>query len=179
MILRGNTVKINSLTKSIFVTLLLTSSVVVAEEQYPASDFQPTVIYSDASVTSSSSESSKTADSASASAEKTAEVKSEKADSSQTYLLGLGILAVAGAFFLSKKPKCKAKCSSSESKDTHIAASTIAAGNADDGLTGVERYLRTQSASSATGVERYLAQKEAADKEASVTGVERYLRNQG
>lgn len=39
----------NNLTKSLFATLLLVSGVVSADEQYPAADFQPSVVYQDSS----------------------------------------------------------------------------------------------------------------------------------
>jgi len=35
----------NNLTKGLFTTLLLVSSVVSADEKYPAADFQPSVVY--------------------------------------------------------------------------------------------------------------------------------------
>lgn len=44
----------NNITKALFATLLLVSGVVSADEQYPAADFQPTVVYQDASVKSNS-----------------------------------------------------------------------------------------------------------------------------
>ena len=39
----------NNLTKSLFTALLLVSGVVSADEQYPAADFQPSVVYQDES----------------------------------------------------------------------------------------------------------------------------------
>jgi flagellar motor protein MotB len=161
-------VKKNILTKSMFAALLLASTVVAAEEQYPATDFQPTVVYSDASA--SSGESSEAASSSETATVGTAEEKVEKAESSNTMLFGLVILAVAGGFFLSNKPKAKAKKASSAAPSYSGEAS---------GLTGVEKYLQAQNASAATGVEKYLAKKEIADKEASLTGVDKYLRNRG
>jgi hypothetical protein len=119
------------LTKSIFAALLLASSLVTAEEQYPAADFQPTVIYSetesdskDGAASSETTSTSEATESVSAATEK---------DSSQTYLLGLVVLAVAGGFFLSKKPKCKAK-------KQHSQAAVYSADTS--GLTGVERYVQ-------------------------------------
>ena len=49
--------------------------------------------------------------------------------------------------------------------------------NTNDGLTGVERYIRnqTQSGSKLTGVEKYIRNKLSANK--PVTGVEKYLRS--
>ena len=163
--------KKNIVTKSLFAALLLASAVVSAEEQYPATDFQPTVVYSDGAAASSSSEapaSSKTAD-----VEVKVEKTAEKAESSNNMLFGLIILAVAGGFFLNKKSKCPATSSA-----CHSHSEPSYSGDAS-GLTGVERYLQSHNASSATGVEKYLARKEAADKEASLTGVDRYLRNRG
>lgn len=45
-----NSVKNYNLTKSVFAALLLVSTVVGAEDKYPASDFQPTVVYQDEAV---------------------------------------------------------------------------------------------------------------------------------
>jgi len=160
-------VKKNVLTKSFFAALLLASTVVAAEEQYPAADFQPTVIYSEGS-TESSAAATESTEATEAKTEQTA----EKAESSNTLLFGVVILAVAGGFFLSRKPKACAK------KSESAAAPTYAAPEAT-GVSGVERYLQAQNASAATGVEKYLAKKEEADKEASLTGVDKYLRNRG
>ena len=43
----GERVNKNNLTKGLFTALLLVSSVVSADEKYPAADFQPTVVYQD------------------------------------------------------------------------------------------------------------------------------------
>ena len=47
--------KKNELTKSVFAALLLVSTVASAEDKYPASDFQPKVVYSDDAATSGAS----------------------------------------------------------------------------------------------------------------------------
>ncbi len=163
--------KKNVLTKSAFAALLLASTVVAAEEQYPAADFQPTVIYSDAGATTSSSANS-TANSNEGSA--TEEKVAEKAESSNTMLFGIAALAIAGGVFLSRKPK---KCGGSKSSCASHADVPVSA--SADGSTGVERYLQARNASAATGVEKYLAKKELIDQEASLTGVDRYLRDRG
>jgi len=62
----------DNLTKSVFVVLLLVSSVAAAEDKYPASDFQPKVVYQDESVGK---------DAASNTAEKSAPVTSSSSDS--------------------------------------------------------------------------------------------------
>lgn len=49
----------NNLTKALFAALLLVSGVVSADEQYPAADFQPTVVYQDPSVKSGSAATTK------------------------------------------------------------------------------------------------------------------------
>lgn len=158
----------NILTKSIFIALLLVSSVVAAEEQYPATDFQPTVVYSDAS-NSEVSKAETSSDKTSASEGKSV----EKAESSNNTMVGLVLLAaVAGGFLVSRKPKCK------KSKKQPIADATVYSPDTS-GLTGVEKYLQAQNISAATGVEKYLAKKESADKNASLTGVDRYLQNRG
>lgn len=162
--------KKNVLTKGLFAALLLASTVVVAEE-YPATDYQPTVVYSDSSAASSESSEAKPA--AAESSAPAAEAKAEKAESSSNMLVGLVVLAVAGGFFLSKKQ--------APVKQAETASAPVSGGYSGgvSGQTGVERYLQSQNASAATGVEKYLAKKEVTDKEASLTGVDKYLRNRG
>lgn len=66
-------------------------------------------------------------------------------------------------------------------KSLFSAEPAAAASNAatNDGLTGVERYIRNQSqnGSALTGVEQYIRNQTTSNK--SVTGVEQYVRNQG
>ncbi len=162
--------KKNVLTKGLFAALLLASTVAVAEE-YPATDYQPTVVYSDSAAASSESSESKSAATEAPAA--ATEAKAEKAESSNNMLIGLVVLAVAGGFFLSKKqaPAAKAETASAPVSGGYSGGAA--------GQTGVERYLQSQNASAATGVEKYLAKKEVADKEASLTGVDKYLRDRG
>ena len=168
--------KKNVLAASLFAALLLTNTVVLAEgsdasastEQYPAMDYQPEVVYSDAGTSSDAKAETKSEDKAEAKSEDKVEAKKED----NSMLLGLVVLAVAGGFFVSQKKKCPAKAESvSATAETVSAPST--------GATGVEKYLQAREANSATGVAKYLAQKEASDKEASLTGVDKYLRNRG
>lgn len=65
----------NNLTKALFAALLLVSGVVSADEQYPAADFQPSVVYQDPNYKSSSTASTK--HEAPASKTATAEVDSQ------------------------------------------------------------------------------------------------------
>lgn len=51
----GERVNKNNLTKGLFTTLLLVSSVVAADEKYPAADFQPSVVYQSDEVKNGSS----------------------------------------------------------------------------------------------------------------------------
>ena len=44
----------------------------------------------------------------------------------------------------------------------------------NDGLTGVERYIRNQAAASSTGVDSYIQ----SQASATLTGVEQYIQNQ-
>jgi hypothetical protein len=69
-LMRVNSVKNIDLTKSVFAALLLVSTVVSAEDKYPASDFQPKVVYQDeeAAKQSEGSASAKSSSSASSSA---------------------------------------------------------------------------------------------------------------
>lgn len=159
--------KNNVLTKGLFAALLLASTVVVAEE-YPAADYQPTVVYSEGASSSASSSEKSEAKAADESPAPAAEAKSE---SSSGMLLGLVALAVAGGFFLSRGK-------GSEQSSTESYSAPTYAGE-PNGLTGVEKYLQAHSTSAATGVEKYLAKKEAADREAALTGVDKYLRNRG
>jgi hypothetical protein len=50
-----NSVNNIDLTKNAFVALLLVSNIAIAEDKYPASDFQPKVVYQDESATSGTS----------------------------------------------------------------------------------------------------------------------------
>jgi hypothetical protein len=165
-------VKKNILTTSVFATLLLASTIVTAEEQYPAADFQPTVVYSDSAEGSSAKSEEPVAAKESVKEEKSESGAEKKAESSNNFLLGIVVLAVAGGVFLSRKPKAKAGSADSEYAPASVKGEV-------GGQTGVEKYLQAKNAASATGVEKYLARKEAADRESSVTGVEKYLRNRG
>ena len=102
----------NNLTKGLFTALLLISSVVSADEKYPAADFQPKVVYSDdnykhnktlpTSASKNASVSSATSTKEQASDESVATTETKKEDSSVTYLLGLLGLAAAGFFLFSR-----------------------------------------------------------------------------
>lgn len=59
--------KNNDLTKSVFAALLLVSTVVSAEDKYPASDFKPTVVYQDESIAKETEKSSTSSSGSSAS----------------------------------------------------------------------------------------------------------------
>ena len=138
------------------------------DSKYPATDFEPKVIYKDADYkpskftgASSTSQSSLTAD-----VKVTGAVKAE--ESMMSYLLGLGIFAVAGYLFLSKRDKPKAKTSSSQVYSSHVS-----------GVSGVARYLRKHNMAPPTGVARYLESKISSSKgAATVSGVEKYLKKQ-
>jgi len=62
------------------------------------------------------------------------------------------------------------------SSDSAQSSSTANASANNDGLTGVERYIRNQanSANQITSVERYIRNQ----KSTAITSVERYIRNQ-
>jgi hypothetical protein len=59
-----NSVNNDNLTKSVFVALLLVSTVVGAEDKYPASDFQPKVVFQDEAVAKEAESSGSTTKSA-------------------------------------------------------------------------------------------------------------------
>ena len=63
------------------------------------------------------------------------------------------------------------------SSDNAVSASTASSNQDNDGLTGVERYIRNQASKNnqLTGVEAYIRNQANAQK---VTSVEAYIRNQ-
>jgi len=80
-------------------------------------------------------------------------------------------LLQSAAFFKGLFSSDNDSCCKPESK------TAAAPKNTNDGLTGVERYIRNQSQSGSklTGVEKYIRNKLSANK--PVTGVEKYLRS--
>jgi len=173
-------VKKNNLTRGAFVALLLSSTIAIAESDYPATDFKPVIVFQDQdansnskknetvaakqSVQSSKSERSSVGvsndeDQVSSVSAKSA-AKDEKSNSN--ILIGLGVIAAAGVFFFTRKKS---------------SVSTGSRGAVEGGLTGVERYLQNRNVVAGTGVARYLDKKTAQLKEkAESTGVSRYLR---
>ncbi|MDI1231794.1 MAG: hypothetical protein PSU93_11655 [Methylobacter sp.] len=139
------------------------------DSQYPAADFEPKVLYKDADYkkstatgSSSASESAATDDVAASGVEKVED------ESMLSYLLGLGVFAVAGYAFLRKRePKVKTS-SSTPVYSGHMS-----------GLSGVARYIRKHNLSAVTGVARYLESQVVSAKDAAVSsGVEKYLEKQ-
>ena len=136
------------------------------DSRYPAADFEPKVLYKDTDY-----KPSKFTEASAVSERITADdvtAKVEVEESMLTYLLGLGIFAVAGYIFLGKRDKSKAKISDTPAYSSHVS-----------GLSGVARYLRKHNMSTVTGVARYLESQVASAKEtAAASGVEKYLERQ-
>lgn len=185
--LQGNKVKKNILTRGAFVALLLTNTMVMAESDYPATNFKPVIVFQDQDANESSKKNESAApaqnknvssveaaksnvsskakasdeDSSDSVAAKPATVTKEE-KSNTNVLIGLGVVVAAGVFFFTRKKGGSAK------EATNTRAS---------GLTGVERYLQNRSATAGTGVARYLDKKASALKEkAESTGVSKYLK---
>ena len=116
----------------LFSALLLVSSYASADSDYPAYDFQPTIVYQDDSVKAQAQSSKST------SASPAAEAAAESSDDST---LLIGVLLLGGILFAAYK-----KSAGSSTK--------VAAG----GSTGVSRYIdaQTSSAPAVSGVEKYL-----------------------
>ncbi|MDO9169432.1 MAG: hypothetical protein Q7U18_10175 [Methylobacter sp.] len=150
------------------------------DSQYPAADFEPKVLYKDAdykrsTATGSSSVSEGVAAVSSSTSESVATdevaasgVEKVEDESMLSYLLGLGVFAVAGYAFLRKRePKVKTS-SSTPVYSGHMS-----------GLSGVARYIRKHNLSAVTGVARYLESQIVSAKDAAVSsGVEKYLEKQ-
>jgi hypothetical protein len=129
------------LTGGLIATLLLVSPLVVsADSDYPAYDFEPTIVYQDESVIAQS----KAAESAPAPA--AAESSATDASSGDDTLI-FGVLILAGILFAAYKKSAGAP-------------KKRAAG----GATGVSRYLEqhagtSQSSTAVSGVEKYLQER--------------------
>jgi hypothetical protein len=189
-------VKVQNLTKSVLIALLIASPLVGAETQYPAADFQPEIIKQDAELIAKHAEAAKAAAASTPSqsqpapatvaastpaakaapeAAPTAVAGSPKTEESSnlTVLLALGAAAVAGFWFF-RKPK------SGVPAGTGVASAGITAPLAGNGETGVARYLKSlpeTNGAKETGVARYIKSLPTAapTPSKSVTGVEKYI----
>lgn len=191
--------KNNKISLSICAALLLSSTLVMAED-YPAADFQPQVLFADDSAnesavknqptpkaaTESVAKSASVSSSASTSSKATASVAATEApkaeDSGSGMLFGLLALAAVGGFLVYKKQNDAAGSSGSGNQYQFVKDGS--------GLSGVARYLKNREMLSASGVERYLAKQQeaaaaakaaasASESNAAPTGVEKYLKNRG
>lgn len=167
------------LIKAAALALLAVCSSAFAESDYPATDFQPKVVYSDSNYKHDSSAPgvatpAKNADKSAvtvSSSEAAVVVSSQggsESSSSTFMILALGA-AAAGVFFFKNKGKGP-KASSSSSYGSYVSSSAAA-----EGATGVERYLNKVSESSKTGVAKYLEQQ---SEVAPSTGVAKYVAKQ-
>jgi hypothetical protein len=151
------------------------------DENYPAADFKPEVLYHDpnykhnesAKVSSSEEQGSSTGASA------------EENSSISTYSIGLAFLALAG-FYLFKKAGASTNKEKSSSPARKIYAANTGVAKYLNKLsgTGVSRYLDShiKTVSAATGVDKYMAKQTASEKQTaakSATGVEKYMRDRG
>lgn len=186
--------KVQNLTKSVLIALLIASPLVGAETQYPAADFQPEIIKQDAELIAKHAEAAKAAAASTPSQSQPATVAAStpaakaapevaptavaaapKAEESSnlTVILALGAAAVAGFWFF-RKPK------SSVPAGTGVASAAVTAPPAGNGETGVARYLRSlpeTNGAKETGVARYIKSLPTAapTPSKSVTGVEKYI----
>ena len=161
------------------------------DSKYPASNFQPEVLYQDANYKASApvkkaaakeEVTSKSVESESVSA--TAAVKEESTLSS--YLIGLVALGLAG-FYLFKKSSAapvEKKNPVTTVRPSYAVNTGVAKYLNKVSGTGVTRYLEkhVKSATVATGVAKYMAKQAASPKTTAAkaaTGVEKYMRDRG
>jgi len=171
------------------------SKSVTVDPKYPAANFQPQVLYQDTGY--KHQKSAQTSSRRQASAGSTATPAAEKTgESSNTFLIGILILAGVGYFLYNQGSKAKAAPKVRRAAPPRRAASRAPAAG-DSGATGVARYLAEKQGDATTGVAKYLeslqkeaptgvakymakkvvsARKAAAEK---ATGVEKYLREKG
>ncbi len=177
------------LTQGIFAVLLLTSTWVSAEE-YPATNYQPRVLFHDGDANESAKKSQPVPKAAPANvsvakstavAPKSEPVTTAAKPESDNSIVLIGLLAAGAGFFFYSKNQSKGG-SSSKGSDRYY-------GGDANGLTGVARYLKNLDASAGTGVARYL-DKVAAEAKAKAdavaaaraaaaesTGVAKYIKN--
>lgn len=237
--------KISKLTGGLLVSLLLSASVTIAENDYPAADFQPKVVFQDTEYKHSGSSSSSSkkaggevsmadsnypaanfepkvvfedtgykhskgevgATSKSVSGQNVNVEQSSEAsasgdgeESSMNLILGLIAVAIAGLVFnrnqfFSSIKNIKTKKKAPQRRKNKVQQTTVAANSeANDGTSGVARYLETKVApvpsgvakyleervgTSSSGVAKYVAKQKISARLASVTGVEKYLKDRG
>lgn len=182
--------KKNKLILGVSAALLLSSTLVMAEEEFPAADFQPKVLFADENANNKAVKNQPVAKAASttitASTKQQASATPENIDSDDegddtdsTMLYGLLALAAAGGFLLFKKHVASLPCPNSQASESHTKTVDQIFSKDTSGLSGVARYLKNKELLSASGVERYLAKQEAAKMSSPVTGVAKYLKNKG
>lgn len=177
----------NTLTKTIFAVLMFASTLAVAEE-YPATNYQPTVLFHDEAANSKAKQNqpkavaapAKAATASAPAASSIDRIDTASAPASESggsngllfILLGAG---AAGFFLFKNKSSAQSTSSSAYNRDPN-------------GLSGVARYLKSLEQSNGTGVARYIdkqvaaakAQAEAAAEAARIaaesTGVAKYIK---
>ena len=177
--------KVQNLTKTVLVALMIASPLVSAEAQYPAADFQPEIIKQDAdliakhakassassstsSAPSNSASNDSSSNSASASFEASAAPKQEE-PLNLTYIL-IGVALAAGAFLLTRN---KGTTAGTEASGGFAPAPAVS----NHGASGVENYVNNLSQAPAkleTGVQRYVSAMPQSAPQAK-TGVAKYI----
>lgn len=177
--------KKNKLIFGISTALLLSSTLVMAEEEFPAADFQPKILFADESANNKAVKSKVVAKAVTSTATKqevstpseNSDADDEGADTDSTMLYGLLALAAASGFLLFKKHVASLPSPNTQASVSHTTNQIFSKDTS--GLSGVTRYLKNRELLSASGVERYLAKQEAANMSTAVTGVAKYLKNKG
>jgi hypothetical protein len=197
-----NSVKNKDLTKCVFAALLLVSAVVGAEDKYPASDFQPKVVYQDedAGKQAESGAPAKSASSASSGGDSqypaaNFEPKVLYSDAEYQHTgssPGTSASSSSASDDVSASPAAPKDESSAGfflglivlavagyvlfKKGVGVVNSAPSAVKAPSGLTGVARYVLKTSG---TGVTRYLEKNAKNAPSAAATGVAKYLASHG
>jgi len=198
-------VKNYNLTKSVFAALLLVSTVVGADDKYPASDFQPKVVYQDEAaakeaVSSATTKSSSAASSARDSQYPAANFEPKVLYSDSDYKHSAA--SPGSASSSSDDSSATASAVSAAPKDessagyllglivlavagfvlfkkgagvSSVQSSAPSSTKSPSGLTGVAKYLLKTSG---TGVSRYLEKNAKNAPSAAATGVAKYLASQ-
>ncbi len=169
--------KVQNLTKTVLVALMIASPLASAESQYPAADFQPEIIKQDADLiakhanaSAASTSTSSSSNSSSSESKSTPVVSAPKQEESLnlTYIL-LGAAVAAGAFLLTRN-----KGATAAPDATGGFAPAPAPSN---GTSGVQNYVNNLAGAPAqqqTGVQRYIGAMPATAPQAQ-TGVAKYL----
>ena len=177
--------KVQNLTKTVLIALMIASPLASAESQYPAADFQPEIIKQDADLiakhanasstntstsSSSSNSSSSGTSSSSGSPSYQASAAPKQEESSNLPFILLGVAVAAGAFLLTRK---KGTTAAPEASGGFAPAPAVS----NNGASGVQNYVNNLSEAPAkleTGVQRYVSAMPESAPQAK-TGVAKYI----